>query len=232
MMNLTPTELERLTIFQAAELARRYRSLKIRLSHPEAVALIADEMLTAARRDLAYDEIVDLAGRLLTADDVQPGVAGLIPFVSVEANFAEGTKMVIVFKPVGPGAGPAEEGPVPGEIITPEAEIELNAGRACVTLDVVNTGDRDIQVRSHAHFFETNRALEFDRRRAYGMRLDAPSGVGVRFEPGMRKAVTLVALGGGRVVRGQAGLVDGALDEPGRADRALAQARARAYRGA
>lgn len=230
-MNLTPTELERLVIFQAAELARRYRSLGIKLSHPEAVAFIADEMLTAARRDMAYDEIVDMAGRLLTTDDVQPGVAQMIPFVSVEANFAEGTKMVIVFKPIGPGATPME-GPVPGEIITPEEEIELNAGRASVTLDVVNTGDRDIQVRSHAHFFETNRALEFDRRKAFGMRLDAPSGVGVRFEPGMRKTVTLVALGGDRIVHGQAGLVNGPLDAPGAADRSLAEARARAYRGA
>ena len=74
MMNLTPTELERLTVFSAAELARRHRSLGIKLSHPEAVALIADEMLTAARRDMPYDAIVDMAGRLLTTDDVMPGV--------------------------------------------------------------------------------------------------------------------------------------------------------------
>ena len=76
MMNLTPTELERLTIFTAAELARRHRWLGIKLSHPEAVALIADEMLTAARRDMPYDDIRDMAGRLLTTDDVMPGVAG------------------------------------------------------------------------------------------------------------------------------------------------------------
>lgn len=232
MMNLTPTELERLVIFQAAELARRHRALGVKLSHPEAVALIADEMLTAARRDLPYEEVVELGATLLTGDDVMPGVPAMIPYVSVEACFAEGTKMVIVFKPVGPGeAAPADE-PVPGEIITADEEIEINAGRDRVTVEVLNTGDRDIQVRSHAHFFETNRALAFDRAAAWGMRLDAPSGTGVRFEPGMKRTVTLVALAGRRIVKGVAGLVEGGLDEAGAKDRALAAARERGYRGA
>jgi len=76
-MNLTPTELERLTIFSAAELARRYRTLGIRLSHPEAVALISDELLTAARRGLPHADVLALGGTLLTADDVEPGVAAM-----------------------------------------------------------------------------------------------------------------------------------------------------------
>lgn len=232
MMNLTPTELERLTIFQAAELARRHRSQAIRLSHPEAVALIADEMLTAARRDEAYDAIVDMAGRLLTSDDVMPGVAEMVPLISVEACFAEGTKMVVVFKPIGPGDAPPVAAPVAGEIITPDEEIELNAGRPRATVEVLNTGDRDVQVRSHAHFFEVNRALAFDRAKAWGMRLDVASGTGARFEPGIKKTVTLVALAGSREVYGVAGLVEGALDEGGRMQAALAEARARDYRGA
>ena len=87
-MNLTPTEMDRLTIFTAAELARRYRSLGIKLSHPEAVAFITDEVMTAARRDLPYAEIRDLAGRLLTTDDVQPGVAEMIALIYIECNFA------------------------------------------------------------------------------------------------------------------------------------------------
>ena len=89
MMNLTPTEQERLTIFQAAEFARRHKALGVKLSHPEAVALIADEMLLAARRDMPYADIVDMAGRLLTTDDVLPGVAAMISLVSVEGNFEE-----------------------------------------------------------------------------------------------------------------------------------------------
>ena len=232
MMNLTPTELERLTIFTAAELARRHRALGIKLSHPEAVALIADEMLTAARRDLAYEDIVDMAGRLLTTDDVMPGVAGMIPMISVEGCFAEGTKMIVVFKPIGPGNEPVDEAIAPGEIITPDAEIEVNAGRRTVTVEVLNTGDRDIQVRSHAHFFEVNRALAFDRPRAWGMRLDVPSGTGVRFEPGIVQTVTLVALAGARRVFGEGGLAEGALDDAGTRERGLERARQRTYRGA
>jgi urease subunit gamma/beta len=232
MMNLTPTELERLTIFSAAELARRHRGFGIKLSHPEAVALIADEMLTAARRDMAYDAIVDMAGRLLTTDDVMQGVASMIGVISVEGCFAEGTKMIVVFKPIGPGTEAPQEAMLPGEIITPDEDIELNAGRLTVTVEVLNTGDRDIQVRSHAHFFEVNRALTFDRAKAWGMRLDAPSGTGVRFEPGLKQTVTLVALGGSRRVFGEAGLVQGPLDAAGAKNQALALARGRAYRGA
>jgi urease subunit gamma/beta len=94
---------------------------------------------------------------------------------------------------------------------------------------VINTGDRDIQVRSHAHFFETNRALEFDREKAFGMRLDAPSGVGVRFEPGLRKQVRLVAFGGAGLVFGQSGLTNGDVNDDGVRERAFASARARGF---
>ncbi|MBK8015600.1 MAG: urease subunit beta [Betaproteobacteria bacterium] len=231
-MNLTPTEQERLTIFTAAELARRYRSLGIRLSHPEAVALIADETLTAARRGLSHADVLAYGASLLTTDDVEPGVAGMIPFVAVEPTFAEGTKLVVVFDPVKPGSRPATDEPVPGEIIPAQGEIELNAGRRQVRLSVVNTGDRTIQVRSHAHFFEVNRALEFDRARAFGMRLDRPSGTGVRFEPGVRVEVDLVAFGGSGEVHGFGDLTNGPVNDTDVRDRALARARSAGYRGA
>lgn len=91
---------------------------------------------------------------------------------------------------------------IPGEIVTADGEIELNAGRQSVSLLVANTGDRPIQVGSHYHFFETNPALEFDRHAARGMRLDIPAGTAVRFEPGQQREVRLVALGGGREVYG------------------------------
>ena len=99
----------------------------------------------------------------------------------------------------------------PGEILTRPGEIELNAGRPIATLTIANTGDRPVQVGSHYHFFETNPALEFDRKAAYGMRLDIPAGTAVRFEPGQSRTVTLVAYGGTRVVHGFRGAVNGKL---------------------
>ncbi|HYG90095.1 MAG TPA: urease subunit beta [Azospirillum sp.] len=100
---------------------------------------------------------------------------------------------------------------IPGEVITAPGEIELNAGRPTVTLDVANTGDRPIQVGSHYHFHETNTALSFDREQARGFRLDIPAGTAVRFEPGQTRTVTLVAYTGARVVHGFNGKINGAL---------------------
>ena len=91
---------------------------------------------------------------------------------------------------------------IPGEIIPAAGDLELNVGRAIVELEVANTGDRPIQVGSHYHFFETNPALKFDRRRARGMRLDIAAGTAVRFEPGQSRDVTLVALAGKRMIYG------------------------------
>jgi urease subunit beta len=91
---------------------------------------------------------------------------------------------------------------IPGETITPNTDIELNKGAKKVTLEVANTGDRPIQVGSHYHFFETNESLRFDRMVARGMRLDIAAGTAVRFEPGQRREITLVPLGGARRVFG------------------------------
>lgn len=100
---------------------------------------------------------------------------------------------------------------VPGEMLLRSEPIEANAGKAAIDVEVANTGDRPVQVGSHFHFFEVNSALAFDRARAYGMRLDIASGTAVRFEPGQKKSVPLIPLGGRREVWGLRGLVDGAL---------------------
>ncbi|MBE9200884.1 MULTISPECIES: urease subunit beta [unclassified Nodularia (in: cyanobacteria)] len=100
---------------------------------------------------------------------------------------------------------------IPGEIVTPNGEIELNAGRSIIKLLVGNTGDRPIQVGSHFHFYEVNAALNFDREQARGMRLDIPAGTGVRFEPGDEKEITLVPLVGSRQVFGFNGKINGSL---------------------
>ena len=102
---------------------------------------------------------------------------------------------------------------IPGEYFIDAGEVEANAGRRTVALMITHTGDRPVQVGSHFHFFEVNRALSFDREKAFGMRLNIPSGGAVRFEPGEKKRVTLVAFGGSRVVRGLNGLTEGGTGE-------------------
>jgi urease subunit beta len=103
---------------------------------------------------------------------------------------------------------------IPGELLTASGDIELNQGRKTVTLKVANTGDRPIQVGSHYHFFETNAALEFDRAAARGYRLNIAAGTAVRFEPGQRRTVELVALSGDRIVYGFLGEIMGKLEKP------------------
>jgi len=106
---------------------------------------------------------------------------------------------------------------IPGEYILGDGDIEANAGRRTVELTVANTADRPIQVGSHFHFFEVNRALRFERRLAWGMRLNVPAGTAVRFEPGDEKVVTLVELAGLREVHGLNALSEGRVDDARRA---------------
>src|SRR3954452_17790667 len=117
----------------------------------------------------------------------------------------------------------------PGEYLFDGPDVEINAGRPTATVEVRNTGDRPIQVGSHFHFFEVNRALAFDREKAYGMRLDLPAGTAARFEPGEVRQVRLVALGGQRVVYGLNGLVNGPLDDPEVRQQALSRMRERGF---
>jgi len=122
---------------------------------------------------------------------------------------------------------------IPGEVFVQDGDIELNTGRATISLSVANTGDRPIQVGSHYHFAETNSALVFDRAAARGFRLNIAAGTAVRFEPGQARRVELVALAGDRVVFGFAGAVMGRLDatpRPNRAKRSSAKPRKRSRR--
>ena len=120
---------------------------------------------------------------------------------------------------------------IPGEIILGGGDIVAFIGHQTVELIVANTGDRPIQVGSHCHFFEANRALRFDREKAFGFRLCIPAGTAVRFEPGEDKRVTLVAIGGNRVAYGINGLVNGRLDDPIVKAKALAAAREQGFIG-
>lgn len=232
-MLLTPTELERLTIYTAAELARKHRAKGLLLNHPEAIAIIVDEILEGAREGRSVADLIAFGSTILTTDDVMPGVADLMPMTQVEGTFPDGTKLVTVHDPIRPGKKKlAKDAVRPGEIIAAEGEIEINAGRAKAAIKVVNTADRPVQVGSHYHFFETNRALDFDRATAYGMHLDIPAGTAVRFEPGESKQVTLTEFGGTGELFGLNNLTDGAARSELRKEAALQRARDRGFRGA
>jgi urease beta subunit len=120
---------------------------------------------------------------------------------------------------------------IPGEYLLGAGDIEANAGRRTVRLTVANTGDRPIQVGSHFHFFEVNRALRFERGKAFGMRLNVPAGTAVRFEPGDEKVVTLVELAGAREVYGLNALTEGPVDEKRRRE-SVKRAAAAGFEGA
>ena len=193
-MLLTPTELERLTIFTAAELARRRRAKGLKLNYPEAVAIITDEILEGAREGRSVADLIGHGSTILTTDDVLPGIAAMMHIIQVEGVFPDGTKLVTVHEPIRPAPGAAADTEHPGASPPSTAASNSTPAVARVTLTAVNTGDRPIQIGSHFHFFEVNKAMEFDRAAAFGMRLDIPAGTAVRFEPGAWKEVTLVEL--------------------------------------
>ncbi|MDX2357793.1 urease subunit beta [Dietzia sp. PP-33] len=224
-MNLTPTESERLTIFAAAEFARRNLREGIPLSHPEAIAYLTDEAMVMARSNMPFPEVRERAGQLLTPDQVEPGVPSMISYIMLELPTPAGSKLLTIYSPIAETA----DGPVPGEVFAvTHAEMAFDPAEL-IELEVVNSGDRDIQVRSMTHFFEVNKALKFDRVAAYGYKLAINAGGGTRFEPGIPKVVTLTPFAGGRFIHGQAGLVNGHLDDPGITTRAFEKARRLGY---
>jgi urease subunit gamma/beta len=228
---LTQTELERLTIFSAAELARKRKARGLLLNYPEAVAIIVDEVMEAARDGKSVAELIAFGSTLLTTDDVMPGVADLMPFVQVEPVLKSGTKLITIHDPIRPGQKKVE-GVVPGEIVTEDGEIEINIGRRTTTVSVVNTGDRPVQVGSHFHFFEANCELEFDRAAAFGMHLDVPAGTAKRFPPGEKVEVTLVEFGGSGEAWGLNNLTNGSIRSAATKKLALQRARERGFKGA
>ncbi len=227
-MRLTPTERDRLVLAGAAAVARRRHERGLRLNVPEAIALICDEVIERARDGLRHADVVRAAQSVLTADDVLPGVVDIVPSITVEAVFDDGTRLVIVPEPFGTldGRG-APDAATPGAVIP--APVTDRFVPSPVEIAVRNTAAVAVTVTSHWHFFEANAALRFDRRAAYGMHLDVPAGTGVRFEPGTVTTVGLIPIVGRRVAVGFAGLVDGPLDAPGAVDQAMARASALGY---
>jgi urease subunit gamma/beta len=231
-MHLTPHELDKLALHQAGYLAQKRLARGLRLNYPEAVALISTQVMELIRDGRRVAELMDLGRQLLGRADVMDHVPEMIVEVQVEGTFPDGSKLVTVHHPIAAEHGNMELAlygsflPVPkakaglkagtttdapdvgptfrsaGEIFPADGDIVLNEGREPVQVIVTNRGDRPIQVGSHYHFAETNRALDFDRNVATGRRLDIPAGTAVRFEPGETKTVALVEIAGNRVVRG------------------------------
>ena len=197
-MNLTPREKDKLLIAMAAIVARRRLERGVKLNHPEAVALITDFVVEGARDGRSVAELMEAGAHVISRAQVMDGIAEMIPEIQIEATFPDGTKLVTVHHPI----RGADDALVPGETLAAPGDIVMNVGRDTVTLDVSNSGDRPIQVGSHYHFFETNPALKFDRKKARGMRLDIAAGTAVRFEPGQSREVTLVAVAGKRTIYG------------------------------
>jgi urease subunit gamma/beta len=212
---LSPQEIDKLTLHQVGFLAQKRLARGTRLNHPEAVALIATQLLELIRDGRSVAELMDLGKQMLGRRQVMDGVPEMIHDVQVEGTFPDGSKLVTVHRPIVRDDGdlalalygsflpvppadrfgePAELSP--GAIAAAPGEIELNAQRRTMTLEVTNTGDRPIQVGSHYPFDETNRALAFNRGVAHRMRLDIPAGTAVRFEPGETRTVRLVTIAG------------------------------------
>ena len=207
-MHLTPRETEKLLLHYAGSVAKERLERGLKLNYPEAIAYISMNLLEMAREGKTVAQLMQFGKQILRADQVMDGVAEMIHEIQLEATFPDGTKLVTVHDPI-----PCSGALIPGEMLIEDGTILLNEGRDTVSLEVTNTADRPVQVGSHFHFFEVNRMLSFDRKAAYGMRLDVPAGTAVRFEPGERKTVTLTTIGGSREGYGLNGLVNGKMDD-------------------
>jgi urease subunit gamma/beta len=250
-MRLAPKELEKLILHNAGFLAQKRYARGLKLNYVEAVSLIASQLQEFIREGYAVSALMNLGKQILGLSDVMPNVPEMVHEVQVEGTFPDGTKLVTVHDPICRESGeeylalygsglmrivssqPPDNSTEykPGEIICAAGEILLNEGRKTVTLEVVNRGDRPIQVGSHYPFFEANPALDFDRAKTFGFRLNVPSGAAVRFEPGESKIVELVEIGGQKKVYGAHNLISGDVSDANKIA-ALDRARERGFSGA
>ena len=194
-MRLIPWEEERLQIFAAAELARRRRAAGLALNHPEAVAIICNAMLEAARAGATYAE-TEAAGRAAVApDEVLPGVRELLDEVRLEVLMGDGARVIALVDPLGRGQPLDPFGPG-ALLIGDPSDVVVNEGRETMELEVASTSRRRIRVSSHYPFHRLNQRLVFDREAARGFRLDLPAGAYAGWEPGETKTVRLVRMAG------------------------------------
>jgi urease subunit gamma/beta len=187
-VHLDPTESERLLLFSAAELARRTLGDGERLSAPEAIAIVSDEMHRAARRGASYETVVAAGRAAVSPDDLLDGVPALVPELRIEVLLDEGSRLIVLPAPFG--------GAARGHVALADGPVVLNEGRLTRRLRVHNTSSRPVRVSSHYPFWKANPRLEFDRAQARGYRLDLPAGDSVRWAPDEVREVVLVAYAG------------------------------------
>ncbi|ORY57207.1 uncharacterized protein BCR38DRAFT_449913 [Pseudomassariella vexata] len=238
-MHLVPKELDKLVISQLGFLAQKRLARGVKLNHTEATALIASnlqELIRDGQHTVA--DLMTIGSTMLGRRHVLPCVPSTLHEIQVEGTFPVGTYLVTVHNPIATDDGDLAKAlygsflPIPSPDLFPYAaatdyeatkmpgavvamkgqRVVLNEGRRRVRVRVTSKGDRPIQVGSHYHFVETNPLLEFDRKQAYGFRLDIAAGTSVRFEPGDAKTVTLVEIGGNKVIRGGNHLASGPVD--------------------
>ena len=185
-MRLTAWEEERLLVFTAAELARRHLERGLRLNAPEAIALMCDAMLEAARGGASYEDVAAAGYDAVAVEQVLPGVAALVPEVILEVLMDDGSRLVVLHEPLGPPGDDA-----PGTIRQAPARARTDA-RDRIELAVTNTSRRVVRVSSHYPFERVNPRLQFDRERAVGRRLDIEAGSTERWAPGETRTVGLV----------------------------------------
>jgi len=237
-MHLVPKELDKLVISQLGLLAQRRLARGVKLNHSEACALIANnlqELIRDGNHNVA--DLMSIGSTMLGRRHVLPSVVSTLTEIMVEGTFPTGTYLVTVHHPISTDDGdlakalygsflptpekdlfplPKDEEyeatKMPGAVVTVKGKVKINEGRKRIKLKVTSKGDRPIQIGSHYHFIETNPQLEFDRIKSYGYRLDIAAGTSVRFEPGDTKTVTLVEIGGHKIIRGGNHLATGKVD--------------------
>jgi urease subunit gamma/beta len=222
-VELTPAELDRLLIFNVAQLAQSRRLRGVKLNKPEAVALISNAVIEAARDGANHSEALQAGLTAISESELIPGVGAMLSGIAIEAVFDDGRRLVVVdFE--------FADQDVPGKVtrLTP---IERKPRNDVVSLTVINESDIQISVTTHMHFFESNPKLRFDRDKAYGLHLHIPAGEHVDFPPATEVSIELVPISGNRILIGFAGLVDGPLDAPGAKENAIAKARSLGYLG-
>ncbi len=232
-MRLTPKDIDKLLLHQAGFVAQKRYARGLKLNYPESIALISTQLLEFIREGYSVAKLMNLGKQILSVNDVIPGVETMIYDVQIEGTFPDGTKLVTVHHPICNdvldnnlalyGSGLQKSGekievnnlsnPTPGKTLLREGSLELNTGRLSLTMTVINSGDRPVQVGSHYPFAETNKALVFDRSAALNYRLDIPAGTAVRFEPGEQKEVRLVEIAGEQKIFGGNNLINGLVDE-------------------
>lgn len=222
-MELTPSELDRLLIFNVAQLAQSRRARGVKLNKPEAIALISHAVIEAARDGASHSVALQAGLTAVKDDELLPGVGPLLSGIAVEAVFSDGRRLVMVnFE--------SKDVDVPGKV-TRLAPITHETNPDLVSISVVNESEIQISVTTHMHFFEANPRLRFNRIASYGRHLHIPAGEHIDFPPGVEVDVKLVPISGNRILIGFAGLVDGPLDAPGAKDAAIAKARSLGYLG-